>query len=394
VTASYFTTDDIGIIDSDSHLTERAGLWTDHAPARFKNRVPRVVQDEHGHPTWIVGDGIGLGPISYTPVAPDGSRIEGDAFELEFDYEDVHPGAYDGKARLDWMNNRGIQHQVLFPNTLAGFGGVRLYSMIDDVELRTACFTIYNDAAAEMQRDSGGRLLPLAMIPWWNIDAAEKEVRRARELGLVGITMPDNPHDYGLPALHKPEWSRFWSTCEDVDTAVSFHIAGGSFSPEVWTEPGLGEHQATLTAASFLTNTWVVANLIFSGLLLNHPRLKVYSAETGIGWMPFLLEAMDYQWHENITSAAKREAWKDVLPSEIFRRNIYVSFWFEEWGVVNALEAVGADNVMFETDFPHGTALLDRSKDKVAATLASLKPEVRRKVLRDNAARLFGLPNS
>jgi predicted TIM-barrel fold metal-dependent hydrolase len=159
----------------------------------------------------------------------------------------------------------------------------------------------------------------------------------------------------------------------------------------VWTAPGLGEHQATLTACSFLTNTWVVANLIFSGLLLKHPRLKVYSAETGIGWMPFLLEALDYQWHENITATAKREVWNDVLPSEIFRRNIYVSFWFEEWGVLNALEAVGADNVMFETDFPHGTALLDRSKDQVAATLAQLKPDVRRKVLRDNAARLFGI---
>jgi predicted TIM-barrel fold metal-dependent hydrolase len=391
VTSTYFTSDPIGIIDADSHLTERAGLWVDHAPPKFRERVPRVVKNERGRPHWIVDDDIDLGKISYSPVAPDGSRIEGDAFETEFNFEDVHAGAYDTQARLAWMDERGISEQVLFPNTLAGFGAVRFYSMIKDVDLRTACITTYNDAAVAMQNESGGRLLPLAMMPWWDLDQAEKEVARARKLGLVGISMPDNPQDYGLPALHKPEWSRFWSACEDAETAVAFHIAGGSFSPEVWTEPGKGEHQATLTACSFMTNTWVVANLIFSGLLLEHPRLKVYSAETGIGWIPFLLEALDYQWHENITAEAKREVWKGVLPSDVFRRNIYVSFWFEEWGVAHALEAVGTDNVMFETDFPHGTALLDRSRDQVAATLAKLSPQVRRKVLRDNAARLFNL---
>jgi len=390
--AGSYTTDPIRIVDSDSHLTEPPGLWVDRAPAALRERVPRVVEGRWGHPRWIVDDGIDLGPISYSPVAPDGSRVAGNVGAAEFRFEDVHKGAYDLTARLGWLDDRGIHQQVLFPNTLAGFGAVRFYEMIADKDLCSVCVSIYNDAAAEIQEESGGRLLPLAMIPWWDIEQAEKEIHRARtDLGLVGISMPDNPHEHGLPALHRPEWKRFWSACEDSEAAVAFHIGGGKFIPNVWADPALGEYQATATSNSFLTNSWVVANLIFSGVLLRHPRLKVFSAETGIGWVPFLLEAMDYQWHENLTSESKRDVWKGVLPSELFRRNVYVSFWFEQQGVAHAIELLGEDNVMFETDFPHGTSLTDRMTEQVSNTLAALRPGVRRRVLRDNAARLFGL---
>jgi predicted TIM-barrel fold metal-dependent hydrolase len=124
---------------------------------------------------------------------------------------------------------------------------------------------------------------------------------------------------------------------------------------------------------------------------LRHPRLKIFSAETGIGWVPFLLEAMDYQWHENLLPDVKRDVWKAALPSEIFRRNFYLSFWFEQWGPAHAIELLGQDNVMFETDFPHGTALTDRVTEQVVSTLASLAPEIRKKVLRENAVRLYDL---
>jgi predicted TIM-barrel fold metal-dependent hydrolase len=391
--ATHYTTDPIKVVDADSHLTEPPWLWVDHAPAKLKDRVPRVVEDEQGRPRWIVDQGTVLGPMGYSTVAPDDSRIEGDFVVTQATFENVHRGAYDFRARLGWLDGRGIYQQVLFPNTLAGFGGARFFTAIDDSALRTACITIYNDAAAEIQRESGGRLLPLAMVPWWDVEKAAQEVSRARtELDLRGITMPDNPHDYGFPKLHRPEWQPFWSACEDAGMAVAFHIGGGTFQPNTWVEPGEGEAQATQTSNSFLANSWLVANLIFSGVLLRHPRLKIFSAETGIGWMPFLIESMDYHWHELITARAKSEVWNNLLPSEIFRRNIWVSFWFEQWGPAHAIDFIGEDNVMFETDFPHGTSLTPRTTQQVAQTLATLKPEVRRKVLHDNAARLYSLP--
>jgi predicted TIM-barrel fold metal-dependent hydrolase len=386
----HFTTDPIDVIDADSHLTEPADLWVDRAPAALKDRVPRVVEDEDGRPHWVV-EGKDLGNVSFTSIAPDGSRIHGETYAMPLRFDDVHKGAYDFRARLDWLDEHGISQQAIFPN-LAGFGADRFVTDITDEALRTACVGIYNDAVAEIQQESGTRLLPLALVPWWDIDATIDELRRVRNtLGLRGITMCDAPHKFGLPLLDTPHWDRFWAECEELNLAIAFHIGSGSFSAQLWSQPKTGELLATQTANSFLSNSFIVSNLIFSGVLLKYPGLKIYSAETGIGWLPFFLEAMDYQWHENLYPEVQRAVWKQMLPSEIFRRNFFVSFWFEQFGPRYAIDAIGPDNVMFETDFPHGTALTDRVQDEVTSTLAAMSPDVRRRVLHDNAARLYDL---
>jgi predicted TIM-barrel fold metal-dependent hydrolase len=222
------------------------------------------------------------------------------------------------------------------------------------------------------------------------MDQAVAEIHRARtDLDLRGITMCDAPHLYGFPSLDDPAWDGFWSACEDQGVPVAFHIGSGSGGQFVWGQHG-GEEQATRTVNTFFSNSWVVTNLIFSGVLLKHPRLKIFSAETGIGWIPFLLDAMDYHWYENISDNVRREVWKDLTPTEIFRRNCYVSFWFEKFGPAHCIDVIGEDNVMFETDFPHGTTLTERVTEQVAQTLAALTPQVRQKVLHDNAAKLYG----
>jgi predicted TIM-barrel fold metal-dependent hydrolase len=385
-----YTTEPIAVIDVDSHLTEPADLWVAHAPASLKDRLPRVVENSDGLPRWII-DGKDFGPIAYTAIAPDGGKIHGETGWANWRYSEIHRGSYDFRARLDWLDERGISNQVMFPN-IPGFAGVRLFREILDREILNACVTTYNDACAEIQRESGTRLLPLALVPWWDIDLAVAELERLRiSLDLRGITMCDSPHLHGVPSLDEPEWDRFWSVAEDLGIAVAFHIdSGDTFMINTWTQSG-GAMLATQTPNSFLTNGWIIANLIFSGVLLRHPRLKIFAAETGIGWMPFFLEAMDYQWHENLPDDVRRDVWKAQLPSEIFRQNFFVSFWFERFGPEHMIDVIGQDNVMFETDFPHATALTDRMTEQVAAVIGKLTPDVRRKVLHDNAARLYDL---
>jgi predicted TIM-barrel fold metal-dependent hydrolase len=386
-----YTSDPIRLVDVDSHITEPPDLWSKHAPERLKDRLPQVVERGDKSPHWVI-DGQDFGPIAYTAVAPDGSRIHGESEHFPGHFHDIHPGSYDLVARLEWLDQRGIDQQVIFPN-IGGFSGVRFLTDIHDGELRTACVTVYNDAMAELQRSSNNRLFPLAMVPWWEEDGGVTEIRRARtDLGLRGITMCDSPDLYGFPTLNKPEWEGFWATCEELDLAVAFHIGSGNFKDLTWIERDRGEHLAAQIPNSFLNNSWVIANLLFSGVLHRRPGLKIFSAETGIGWLPFFMEALDYQWHENLLPEVRRDVWKHALPSEVFRRNFYVSFWFEQFGPAHAIDIVGEDNVMFETDFPHGTALTPRVTEQVAKTLTALDPDVRRKVLRDNAARLFDLP--
>src|SRR5262249_53553384 len=85
-----YTTDPIRVIDADSHLTEPPGLWVDHAPAKFKERVPRVIEDEQGRAHWVV-DGKTWGPIGFTAFGPDGAKVAGDTTQVEWRFADVHP---------------------------------------------------------------------------------------------------------------------------------------------------------------------------------------------------------------------------------------------------------------------------------------------------------------
>jgi predicted TIM-barrel fold metal-dependent hydrolase len=79
-------------------------------------------------------------------------------------------------------------------------------------------------------------------------------------------------------------------------------------------------------------------------------------------------------------------------PSDYFRRQMYACFWFEQEGVPQAIESLGADHVLFETDFPHPTCLYPSSLEYAAKTLADVDPAVQRKVLQDNSAELYRIP--
>lgn len=398
--ASRYTTDPVDVIDVDSHFSPPPDFWEAHAPARLRDRMPRIAEDAAGMPQWVV-DGQPFDSIGFNMIRPDGTKAQGNMRALPF-FEEMHAGCYDAAARVGWLDEHGIATQILYPNT-GGFSSQMFFTKIADVELRNACIRTYNDAAAALQQETGGRLVPLSQLPWWDVDEAERELRRSVDLGLTaGPTMFSAPEVHGLPSLNQPEWERFLSTCEDLDVPLSFHIGppgGGAHKP--WTEPGgdalskltsgRGMFLAVYTTNSFLSNSWLISNLVFSGIPLQHPRLKIVSGESGISWLPFLLEAMDFQWHENIEAEDKRDIWGGMLPSEVYRRNFTASFWFEKVALAEHIDFLGADTVMFETDFPHGTSLTDRMTTDVAATLATLTPEVRRKVLHDTAARVYNL---
>jgi predicted TIM-barrel fold metal-dependent hydrolase len=137
----------------------------------------------------------------------------------------------------------------------------------------------------------------------------------------------------------------------------------------------------------FFGNARVMANILLSGILDRHPTIKFVSVESGIGWVPFLLETIEYQLAEN--AAGRKFA---LTPAEYFERNVWASFWFERRNIADTIRQLGADKVMFETDFPHPTCLFPDPLGYAASGLAALTPETRRKVLSDNAAKLYNIP--
>jgi len=172
---------------------------------------------------------------------------------------------------------------------------------------------------------------------------------------------------------------------------VHFHIGASQtslswYGNSPWPSHGDDQKLAIGSAMMYLTNARVLANLIYSGLLERNPRLKMVSVESGIGWIPFVLESLDHQVNE---TAPGTMDYLSMLPSEYFRRQLYACFWFEQRDVGATLERVGVDNVLFETDFPHPTCLYPDSLQHAASSLEGVSPEVVRKVLQDNAANLY-----
>lgn len=378
----------IPVIDVDSHYTEPADLWTSRAPAKFKDRVPHVVQDAKGRSRWVVDDGINLGPLGYTVIRKDGSKAYGELSLTSFD--EMSDAATDPKARLAMLDHVGISQQIIYPN-VAGFSSARFMDM-KDAELRNVCTRIYNDAIVDLQQAGEGRLFPQAVVPFWDVDEAVAELRRVKDMGITGITMCDTPEAFGLPYLHEPHWDPFWETCVELNYPVNFHIgAGGDLAEKMlWGNYSRQRNIAAMSVALFTVQFRTVMNLIFTGLLERYPTIDFVSVESGIGWIPFVLEAMEWQFDE--TMPDDREG-LSLRPKEYFQRQIYASFWFEEFGPRVALDWIGADNVMFETDFPHPTCLYPNAEEHITRVLQDVDHDSRRKILHDTAKRVYRLPD-
>lgn len=376
----------VKVVDSDTHITEWYDLWTSRAPASLKDRVPRVKMVD-GKYQWIIDEDTNLGAwgAGASAVKKDGTKAKGIAF-ADLELADIHPASYEAKSRVEYMDKEGISAQIAYPNLL-GFGGQK--SMLTDGALRQAAVEIYNDAMAELQADSGNRIYPMALMPWWDVKASAKEAERCHKMGLRGINMNSDPHLHGLPHLGDVHWDPLWEVCTDKAMPMNFHI-GASDESMTWHnagawpgfEPDVGLAYGSVMV--ILSNQRVLANILLTQFLERWPDLKIVSVESGAGWLPFLLEAVEYQMHEAGMTVK-------IPPREVFRRQIYATSWFERDNLINSVRTLGVDNVMWETDFPHPTCLYPDTLEYVAPAIEAMTSEERGKVFGGNAVRLYNL---
>lgn len=408
------------VVDVDSHVTEPADLWTSRLSLRkWGADLPHVRMAPSGTSLgWYIGSRrIGQVPGGGTAgldqawkacVELHGRRagkrdfrtfVEESRHVKDYAPYMGHPAAYDAGARLEWMDRAGIFAQVVYPN-IAGFGGGFL-TVIADRRLRMECLRTYNDFVAEWCAAGGGRLLPIAVLPFWDPPACAKEIARVAKLGHRGIVLPSEPESFGLPPLSSPAHDPIWQAASAHGLPVNFHIAsnrrhrdsersklraafGGPFAA-----------YAKMVALYATANMGTVAELVMSGLCHRFPDLRFVSVESGVGWLPFLLESLDWQWKN--TGAHQEHPEYELLPSEFFRRQVFACFWFERASAAAAVLAF-PDNILFETDFPHPGALVphplsvaEMPQEHIQRALAGVPTAIRRKVLWKNAAQLYGL---
>jgi predicted TIM-barrel fold metal-dependent hydrolase len=398
------------IIDCDSHFTEPADLWLARAPAALKGRVP-VQRTIDGITHWYL-EGERWCDTGGNTVRRGGEKLLGTFRHQPF--EDLDPSSWSVKERLSMLDKLGIYAQILYPNAV-GFSS-NYIADIKDSSLRASILRMYNDFNVDIQQESRGRLFPQGLLPFWDMDFAVAEMKRLLDQGIRGFTLSDRPEALGLPSLLDPYFDRLWDLFNESGAVANFHIAAGATKDEVealrasvtgaktadhsldpkgeepvWRGVPRQRWAATNSVQLFTSNVRTITNLCFSNLFDRFPKLKVMSVESGLGWIPFVLEAMEYQFSELVTEKAEL-AYAKRRPVEYFHEHIYTSFWFEKIGVEKLLEDVGVHQVLVETDFPHPTCLYPRPVEHFANVMRNLDRSTIKRVLQDNAAGLFRIP--
>ena len=221
------------------------------------------------------------------------------------EYPPYHPRRFDdtdprrlGRRRSgsQLMDSYGIQSQVLYPN-VAVFDA-KTHRQHERAGAPAELLQAYNDFLTDWQQRGPDRFIAVAALPFWDLDATLAEIDRCAAMGHQGIVFTQDPGYFGLPELTDRHWDPMWASAQEKGLPVNFHIASGDLDLFSIGHPdnGLHANYASMGVSFFMGNARTIAQLICGGICHRFPDLNFVSVESGIGWIPFALEALDWQW--------------------------------------------------------------------------------------------------
>jgi uncharacterized protein len=381
------------ILDSDTHCVEKPDVWTSRLPKAWGDQVMHMGFDEKTQrEMWYVGDvSVNHGwPNAFYGTDPGGAK---DVRRNPPTMARVHPSCYDAKARAKVMDEWGVEVAVLYPNG-AGFA-LEPFLNHNDPEIAAAHLSAYNDfLLEEWCAAMPGRFIPMAVVSYWDVPRAVKEIERIAGKGFGGIVTTGVPQLHGQPYLRDRHWDRFWAAAQEAGLPFAFHVANGDPTPfqaeELVSQEDVNVTETRVSFDMYVDNAIQTMDLLMSGVLHRYPRLKFIISESGLGWVPFMLEAADERFKRQ---KVRLPEFGDMLPSQFFFRQIFVNTFFEhltDWHI----EHCGRNNIMFQTDIPHPPAWYsggstDFENDAVNFTAGNLNPQDRHRVLWQNGADLY-----
>jgi len=370
-----------GLISVDDHVQEAPNLWTDRlSRQRWGDRLPHLERAPDETEQWVVD-----GRVLLAGRPAKAGALMADRNREPTRWDEVPPAAYTPAERLKAMDAAGVDTSVLYP-TVAGLAG-EAFGRLEDPELELACTQAYNDWLIEEWAAASDRFVPQCIVPIWPGEATVAEIKRAVAKGHRGVVFPSLPmHLRKVPHVSGPEYDPVWAVCEELGVPVCLH-AGASpelqYSPPSALKPTLAEALDAVTKP--VSSVFVISLYSFSRVLLRHPRLRVVLAESALSWGMLYMEWADHQFeHDGLA----REGY-ELKPSEMFRRQCSFTSWFD--AVAPFADYVGADHILWSTNFPLATSSWPRTRETIERCFRGVSTETREKVLWKNAAGIYRL---
>jgi predicted TIM-barrel fold metal-dependent hydrolase len=369
------------VISVDDHVIEHPRVWLDRLPAKYADAAPRIETLPDGNDTWIY-EGKPAGNFALNAVA---GKPRQDFGMDPRSYDDMRIGCHDIAARLKDMDIEGVWAQMCFPN-MGGFAGATFWQS-QDKDLGAACVRAYNDFILdEWCAYDPQRQIPLAMIPFWDVPASVKEIERTAAKGAKSVTFLEAPHKLGLPSFHTDHWDPIIAAAQDADLPLSVHFGSGGSPLGIAPDADMFVEIALFGVNSMMA----MVDLLMSPVLHKFPKSKFVLAEGGIGWMPYLLERIDYSW-------GRHRYWcnvnADIKPSELFVDHIYGCFVSDDAGLA-ARDRIGVHQIMFESDYPHSDCNWPHTRKLLEESLADVPDDEARLIAEGNARRIFHFPRA
>ena len=358
-------------------------LFASNASAPMKDRMPYVTEGPDG-PFWTCKNGTSLGLVN--GVGPSGQKhVPGqnhrvDAMASAGLYDDGKKGVRrvsDPHLRAKDADRDGVQAEVIF-------GILGAATRLNDHEAAAEMFRIYNDWLVDFCRHYPDRHIGLACLPYGDIGGAVKELYRVAGLGLRGVELSCS---WDMEPMWHPVWEPLWKAVNDVGLPLHFHTFPSLPPGKVDQQKGLARRAAFFTGvSSFQMNLInIVAAVIGAAVLERYPDIRISFGESGIGWLPYALDRMDFEWEDRF-----RDLGLKMKPSDYWRRQCKATFQFDRIGT-KLIDDIGVETLMWGSDYPHPDGVWPESSKYIQEQFGHLPPDVTHKIVCENAGRFYGL---
>ena len=382
------------VISADGHVDIvwlPEDLFVSEAPARLKDRMPKVIETGEGR-VWVAS-GTRLGSVAsaaltgsnepYTPgLSHRLDRMEERGFFSDAQQGRLHPTT--AELRISDQEADGVQAEVIYGILGVAGGFSDAEGGISDPEVVEASYDIYNAWIADFCKRNPERFAGLACISCHDPQVAARQLKRAAKMGLKGAEI--NVSAAAKP-MYQRDWDVLWAAAAECHMPISFHTIGLPFrQPEEsdkeecqWITLGLMYTLFQLSGPEFLTS------ILLSGACDRYPDFQFVLGECGIGWIPYVLYRIDQEYEDRLFHLNL-----SMKPSELWRRQGYSTFQDEHLSQ-ETIQAVGETNILWGSDYPHADCIWPDSPEYIGRNLGHLDAGVRRKITCENAGKLYGL---